>query len=96
MTFPGRDVAVHQDIGGAVCGEFCHFDSDHVRTVSEAIREEEDVGFSSGRGWQGLKLDREYRPANCLAGGFTRLTLQATVYPPFRAGFHANPPVKAL
>ena len=104
-----RDVTVHHDIGGAFCGEVCHCDSEHVRTAAEAVHEEEDVGVSSGRGRQGPKLvsadrnaravgqgNREDGPANCLAGDFPRLTLEATVYPPFRAGFHPYPPVIAL
>ena len=87
-TSPERDVAVHQDIGGAFSGEFCRGDSGHVRAAAEAIREKEDVGVSSGRGWQGPKVidaDRDSRfvgqgniedgPANWLAGGFVRLTL---------------------
>ena len=106
---PKRDVAVHQDIGGAFCGEICRCDSEHVRTAAEAVREEEDIGVSSGRGRQGPKVvnaDRNARavgqgnrkdgPANCLAGGFARLALEAAAYPPFRAGFHANPPVIAF
>ena len=41
---PERDVAVHQDIGGAFCGEFCRCDSEHVRAAAEAIREKVDRG----------------------------------------------------
>ena len=31
-----------------------------------------------------------------MAAGLTRLTFQAAAHPPFRAGFHTNPPVKAF
>ena len=106
---PERDVTVHQDIGSAHCGEFCRCDSEHIRTAAEAVCEEEDIGVSSGRGRQGPKVvnadrnaravgqwNREDGPADCLAGGFARLALEAAAYPPFRAGFHADPSVIAL
>lgn len=94
---PRDGLVVYQDVGGAVCGKFGCGDSEHVRVAAEAIREEEDVRVSMGRGRQGSKVvdtDRDARdigqgyredwPANCLAGGFT--------YPQFCAGFHANAP----
>ena len=83
-----RDVAVHQDVGGAFCGEFGCGDSEHVRAAAEAIREKVDVRVSSGRGWQGPKVvdtDRDARavgqgyredwPVNSLVGVFACLTL---------------------
>ena len=33
---------------------------------------------------------------NRLAGGLTRLAFEAAAYPPFCAGFHTNPPIKAF
>ena len=33
---------------------------------------------------------------NRLAGGLACLAFEAAAYPPFRAGFHANPPVEAF
>ena len=44
------------------------------------------VGQGGGEEW----------PANCLAGGLTCLKFEAAAYPPFRADFHADPPVKAF
>ena len=98
-----KDVAIHQDVDSAVCGEFGCGDSEHVRTAAERIRKEEDVRISSGRCRQRPKVvdtDRDtkavgqrYRegwPRNCLAGG------EATAHPPFCVEFHTNPPVKTL
>ena len=108
---PETDVAVHQDVGGSpgFSSEFGCDGSEHVRTGAETIREMEDVRVSSGRGRPRPKVvdaDRDGRaigqgymkdwPANCLAGGFACLALQEAAYPPFRTGFHANPPVEAL
>ena len=44
----------------------------HIRATAKAVREKEDVGISSSRYRQG-QGDGEDGPANCLAGGLTRL-----------------------
>ena len=70
------------------------------------VREKEDVGIPSSRYRQGPKVvntdgnaraigqgDGEDWPADCLAGGLTRLIFEAAAHPSFRADLHADPPV---
>ena len=97
-----RDEAVHQDVCGAFGCEFGRGNGKHVCATAKAVREKEDVGVSSSGYRQGPKIvntdgdaravrqgDGEDWPANCLAGGLTRLTFEAVAHPSFRAGFHA-------
>ena len=106
---PERDEAVHQDVCGAFGCEFGRGNGKPVCATAKAVREKEDVGISSSRYRQGPKIvntdgdaravgqgDGENWPANCLAGGPTCLTFEAAAHPPFRAGFHADPPVKTF
>ena len=106
---PERNVAVNQDVPSVFCVQFSCGNIEHVRTAAETVREKDDIKVSSGRIRQRpevINADRDATgvgqgywedwPANCLARGFACLSFEATAYPPFRAGFHANPPVEAL
>ena len=44
---PPGDVLVHRDIGGTLRGELSGTDGEHVRTTTEAIGEQQDVGVAS-------------------------------------------------
>ena len=78
---------VHQDVCSAF--GFGRGNGNHIRATAKAVREKEDVGISSSRYRQGPKIvntdgnvravgqgDGEDGPANCLAGGLTRLMRQ--------------------
>ena len=77
----------HQDVCGAFGFGLCN--GKHIRATAKAVREKEDVGIFSSRYRQGPKIvntdgnaravgqeDGEGGPANCLAGGLTRLMRQ--------------------
>ena len=49
-TSPEGYGAVHQNVGSSFSCKFCGCDCEHVRSVAEAVREEEDVRISSGGG----------------------------------------------
>ena len=106
---PERDEAVHRDVCDAFGFEFGRGNGKHVCATAKAVREKEGVGISSSRYRQGPNTvntdgnaraigqgDGEDWPADCLAGGLTRLTFEAAAHPPFRADFHADPPVKTF
>ena len=106
---PERNEAVHQDVCGPFGCEFGRGNGKHVCTAAEAVREKEDVGISSSCYEQGPEIvnadgnaravgqeDRENWPANCLAGGLTRLAFEAAAHPPPRADFHADPREKTF
>ena len=52
-TAPDGDEPVDENVGRSFGSEFRFGDGEHVSTAAEAVREEEDVGVSSSRGWKG-------------------------------------------
>ena len=81
--------AVHQDVCGAFGCVFGRGNGKHVCATAKAVREKKDVGISSSHYRQGSKIgntdgnaravgqgDGEDGPANCPAGGLTRLMRQ--------------------
>ena len=100
---------VYQDVGSSFSCEFRGGDSEHIRPPAETICKEKDVGISSNRDRQESKIinadgypgtirqwDGDCRPTDSLTRRFSRLTLEATSYPPFCANFHTDPPVEAF
>lgn len=53
---PNRDVAVHEDVGRAGCGESSLRAGVHVGAVAETVGEEQDVDVSSRRDGQGPEV----------------------------------------
>ena len=106
---PEGNEAAYQDVGSSFSCEFRGGYSEHIHQPAETVREEKDVRISSGRDRQWSKVVNadghpgsirqgygECKPADSLARCFSRLTLEATSYPPFYADFYTNPPVEAF
>ena len=94
---------VHQDVCGAF--GFGRGNGKHICATAKAVREKEDVGISSSRYRQRLKLVNTDGNARAvgqggwggrtseLSGGRSYAPDEAAAHPLFRADFHADPPV---
>jgi len=106
---PKRDVAVNEDVGGALGGELGLGDGVHIGSPAEAVGEKQDVAVASG--CQGKRSEvvvadqdagavgqgqGDDGPADGLPRSLARLAHEAPAKPEAYAGVHANPPEKAL
>ena len=92
---PKGNVPVDKDVDRAFSCKFGGGDGEHVRTTSETVDEEQNIGVTPGRDRQWPKISHD-GPTNRQTRRLPRLALQAMAQPP--AGVHADPypPIETL
>ena len=103
---PEENVPLDENVSRALGCKFGGGDRVHVGSAAKMIGEEQDIGVTLRRDWEGAEVvdaDEQCRALWADDGrpdrqprGFPCLTLQAMAKPPPGAETHPNPPVKTF